>query len=126
MAAGEVKGDARELRQMLADCAKYLKEGETPAQRIERERRDTEAVLNLLVREKQRTEAMKEVMQRMVSGIEHLAEIARLWEPDHSSGQQRRGWLLALYLNDRGLNAAEWKRVTLADHHHQSQALAAH
>lgn len=48
MADGSVKGDVRELRQMLADCEKYLKDGETPAQRIERERRDTEAVLHLI------------------------------------------------------------------------------
>ena len=38
MADGSVTGDVRELRQMLADCEQYLKEGETPAQRIERER----------------------------------------------------------------------------------------
>lgn len=35
------------------------------------------------------------VMLRMVAGIDHLAEIARQWEPDHSSGADRRGWLLA-------------------------------
>lgn len=95
MADGEATGDVRELRQMLADCDQYLKEGETPAQRIERERRDTEAVLNLLIREKQRTEAMREVMLRMIAGIDHLAEIARQWEPDHSSGADRRGCVLA-------------------------------
>ena len=67
MADGEVTGDVRELRQMLADCDKYLKEGETPAQRIERERRDTEAVLNLLIREKRKTERMREALQ-------HIAE----------------------------------------------------
>lgn len=38
---GSVEGDTRELRQMLADCEPFLKEGETPAQRIERERRRT-------------------------------------------------------------------------------------
>lgn len=92
---GSVEGDVRALRQMFADCEVYLKEGETPAQRIERERRDTEAVLNLLIREKQRTEAMREVMLRMMAGIDHLAEIARQWEPDHSSGADRRGWVLA-------------------------------
>ncbi len=35
------------------------------------------------------------VMLRMVAGIDHLAEIARQWEPDHSSGADRRGWVLA-------------------------------
>lgn len=92
---GSVEGDVRALRQMIADCDVYLKEGETPAQRIDRERRDTEAVLNLLIREKQRTEAMREVMLRMMAGIDHLAEIARQWEPDYSSGADRRGWVLA-------------------------------
>lgn len=38
---------------------------------------------------------MSSLMLRMVAGIEHLAEIARQWEPDHSSGADRRGWLLA-------------------------------
>jgi hypothetical protein len=57
-ADGEVHGDVRELRQMIEDCEPYLKDGETPAQRIERERRDTEAVLNLLIREKRKTEQL--------------------------------------------------------------------
>lgn len=35
------------------------------------------------------------VMLRMVAGIDHLAELARQWEPDHSSGADRRGWVLA-------------------------------
>lgn len=65
MADGEVTGDVRKLRQMLADCEQYLKEGETPAQRIERERRDTEAVLNLLIREKRKTERMRETLQQI-------------------------------------------------------------
>lgn len=64
MADGRVEGDVRGLRQMLADCEQYLKEGETPAQRIERERRDTEALLNLLIREKQKTEAMAKEVAR--------------------------------------------------------------
>jgi len=59
MADGSVTGDVRELRQMLADCEQYLKDGETPAQRIERERRDTEAVLNLLIREKRKNERLR-------------------------------------------------------------------
>ena len=54
------------LRQMLADCEQYLKDGETPAQRIERERRDTEAVLNLLIRERaqERAHAGKALQHR--------------------------------------------------------------
>jgi len=65
MADGEVNGDVRELRQMLADCEQYLKEDETPAQRIERERRDTEAVLTLLIREKRKTEELRAEVDRL-------------------------------------------------------------
>lgn len=54
-----------ELRQMLADCEKYLKEGETPAQRIERERRDTEALLNMLIREKRKTKRMLDALRNI-------------------------------------------------------------
>lgn len=67
MADGEVKGDVRNLRQMLAECEPYLKEGETPAQRIQRERRDTEAVLNLLIREKRKSERMVEALRLIAS-----------------------------------------------------------
>ena len=40
-------------------------------------------------------ETWSAVLTRCVRGIDHLSEIARLWEPDHSSGADRRGWLLA-------------------------------
>ena len=35
------------------------------------------------------------VILRMAAGIDHLSELARQWEPDHSSGADRRGWALA-------------------------------
>lgn len=40
-------------------------------------------------------EQLREVAARMVAGIDHLDKLAREWEPDHSSGADRRGWLLA-------------------------------
>ncbi|HET6788026.1 MAG TPA: hypothetical protein VFH49_08705, partial [Aquabacterium sp.] len=43
------------------------------------------------------------VMLRMVAGIDHLSDIARQWEPDHSSGSDRRGWLLAKDARDDAL-----------------------
>jgi hypothetical protein len=39
--------------------------------------------------------AVADVLRRCVRGIDHLSEVARQWEPDHSSGADRRGWLLA-------------------------------
>ena len=38
---------------------------------------------------------LREVAARMVVGIDHLDKLTREWEPDHSSGADRRGWLLA-------------------------------
>jgi len=43
------------------------------------------------------------VMLRMVASIDHLSEIARQWEPDHSSGADRRGWVLAKDARDDAL-----------------------
>lgn len=43
------------------------------------------------------------VILRMVAGIDHLSEIARQWEPDHSSGADRRGWVLAKNARDDAL-----------------------
>lgn len=40
-------------------------------------------------------EALRDVLSRCVAGIDHLSGLARLWEPDHSSGADRRGWVLA-------------------------------
>lgn len=40
---------------LVAECAPYLKEGETPLQRIQRDSKDMEALLTLLSREKLRS-----------------------------------------------------------------------
>lgn len=94
-ADGEVKGDVRELRQMLADCAQYLKEGETPAQRIERERRDTEAALNLLIREKQKTERLRATLQEI--GAAAVSQpCPQLDKPTDFAISQSRGMQLAM------------------------------
>lgn len=46
---------------------------------------------------------LSDVILRMVNGIDHLSEIARQWEPDHSSGVDRQRWLLANYARDDAL-----------------------
>ena len=50
--------DAPRMHDLLAACEPYLKDGETPAQRIQRERLDNFAALELLAREKRKTEAL--------------------------------------------------------------------
>lgn len=63
----------------LADCKHYLKDGETPVQCIERERRDTDAVLTLLLREKGKTAAMEELL-RSAHAIAARAGADTAWE----------------------------------------------
>lgn len=46
----------------------------------------------------------REVIEKMVNGIDHLAELARQWEPDHSSGADRRGWVLAKNARDEAVD----------------------
>lgn len=37
----------------------------------------------------------REAVQRLVTGFEHVSGIARLWEPDYSSGADRAKWARA-------------------------------
>jgi len=54
----------------------------------------------------QREEAdLHAVMRRLVAGIDHLDKLTREWEPDHSSGADRRGWLLAKDARDDAVRA---------------------
>lgn len=56
---------------------------------------------------------LREVAARMVAGIDHLDKLAREWEPDHSSGADRRGWLLAKDARDDAARLL-WPNVLLS------------
>ena len=59
---------AKELRRLhaqIAACEPYLKEGETPAERIERDHKDSLAMMTLLAREKTKNEALLEAYKKM-------------------------------------------------------------
>ncbi len=45
--------------------------------------------------ERETIQRLREVMQRMVAGLDHLDKLTREWEPDHSSGADRAGWVRA-------------------------------
>ena len=68
----------RDALQVAIDaCAIYLKEGETPAQRIERDHRDSLALMRLLAQEKHKSEALLEFAQEVRrSGDTRLASMA--------------------------------------------------
>lgn len=49
-------------------------------------------------------EGWRELIEKMVKGIDHLAELARQWEPDYSSGADRKGWVLAKNARDEAVD----------------------
>jgi hypothetical protein len=57
----------RRLHALVAACEPYLKEGETPAERIERERGDTEAVCRMYVKQRERNVELLEALRVFVS-----------------------------------------------------------
>ena len=75
LARVEAQRDA--LQAAIDACAIYLKEGETPAQRIERDHRDSLALMRLLAQEKLKSETLMEfVLEVRRSGDTRLASMA--------------------------------------------------
>ena len=67
--------ELRRLHNQIAACEPYLKEGKTPAERIERDHRDSLALMALLAREKTKNEALLEALKQ----IEPI--LARMYGP---------------------------------------------
>ena len=59
--------------------------------------------------------ALLEALTRCVKGIEHLSELARQWEPDYSSGADRRGWVLAQDAKDDAKKLIEAAALSAAE-----------
>lgn len=58
-----------ELEAQLGACEPYLKEGETPAERIERERRDTQSLMTLLARARAERDEIREYAGQQLDAI---------------------------------------------------------
>ena len=70
--------ETADLRMILDGLAQYLKDDETPAQRIERERKDTGVALKLLAREKRKTERLEDMLKRMLEAP--VTQIGVTWK----------------------------------------------
>ena len=70
--------DTADLRMVLDGLAQYLKDDETPAQRIERERKDTGLVMRLLANEKRKTERLEDMLKRMLEAP--VTQISVSWK----------------------------------------------
>jgi len=77
----------RAAEERLTECAEYLNDGETPAECIDRNRRDIDAVLGLLVVEKRKTDALRDYANDSLTGgegseVAHIVgAILGMWEP---------------------------------------------
>ena len=61
-------------RSMVLDCGEYLKEGETPAERIDREIKDCLSMMKMLEKEKRKSEALAAERDALAAEVERLSE----------------------------------------------------
>lgn len=64
----------QERERLIVDCLPFMKDGETPAECIERNRRDVDVALSLLVNEKRKTEELESEIQKARSETKEWAE----------------------------------------------------
>lgn len=74
---GKEAAEMRRLQGLLDECSTYLKDGETPAQRMARDHRDSLALMELLAREKRKSEAMLAALKRIKETGVFLGAIAQ-------------------------------------------------
>lgn len=60
---------------LIADCADYLKEGETPRQRMDRDHKDVLALMDLLAKEKMRREAAEAALKDVMVDVSSMRDI---------------------------------------------------
>jgi chromosome segregation ATPase len=63
----EKSDEVHRLHALVAACEPYLKEDETPVERIERECRDTEAVCRLYAKEREKNQELLEALKLALS-----------------------------------------------------------
>src|SRR6266850_519224 len=68
-----LKRGISEASQLLEACAPYLKDDETPAQRIERERRESDGLITLLAQEKRRVAEKDAYAGRLAEALRPFA-----------------------------------------------------
>lgn len=82
--------DYETLRKQILACAPFLKEGETPAECIERNRKDTDAVLTLLAQEKRKNETRQDEPEVPLCDhdIEVFTQMDRAWAECRKCGKK--------------------------------------
>jgi hypothetical protein len=75
----------REAGEILQACKPYLKDGETPAECIQRNRSDVGSVMSLLAKEKFRIEAVLRLADEMAK---KSGDGGGMWSPSYRLGYQ--------------------------------------
>lgn len=65
----KASAELRRFHALIAACEPYLKEGETPVERMERDHRDSLALMTLLAREKTKNEALLEALKVVIDDL---------------------------------------------------------
>src|SRR5574337_321505 len=78
----------------ITECERYLKDGESPARCIARNRGDVHSMLTLLAREKKRSETLREALS-------YYAESSN-WRRDVHTVGLRKAWKKPNVASDRG------------------------
>ena len=73
----ELEAERDALQATLNACAIYLKDGETPAQRIHRDHCDALALMSLLAQEKRKSEALLEALKHAEAALADIGDADR-------------------------------------------------
>lgn len=97
-AAARIEQDAATiawLERERDDCAIYLKDGETPRQRMDRDHADCLALMGLLAKEKARVEAADAKVAALVNVVSNTKQVLKEISKGPSVGQLLEPWIFS-------------------------------
>ncbi len=71
-AADAVERELADLRAKLADCAPYLKDGETPRQRMDRDHQDVLSLMQMLAKDRADRDVLRAKLAVAVEALDYL------------------------------------------------------
>ena len=71
-AIGAVERELADLRAMIDDCAPYLKDGETPRQRMDRDHQDVLSLMQMLAKDRAERDDLRAKLAVAVEALDYL------------------------------------------------------
>jgi hypothetical protein len=97
--AVETLKDAERLKRaeaLVADCAEYLKDGETPRQRMDRDHADVLALMEMLAKDRTERDRLRAEKRRALSALADAIEAARKEHRQHFPAPEYKAANIAL------------------------------